>query len=154
MSNNEAMAAVAGMGAGLIIVLIAIAVFTIICMWKIFVKAGEPGWKCLIPVYGEYVFFKIAWEPMWFFITLGLTVLTNIITSVAAANGNGGATGFGLVVMIIVSIVSIVIGIITMIKLAKRFGKSTGFGIGLIFLEPIFMGILAFDNSDYDRSRA
>ena len=154
MSNNEAMAALAGMGAGLIIVLIAIAVFTIICMWKIFVKAGEPGWKCLIPVYGEYVFFKIAWEPMWFFITLGLTVLTNIITSVAAANGNGGATGFGLVLLIIVSIVSIVIGIITMIKLAKRFGKSTGFGIGLIFLEPIFMGILAFDNSDYDRSRA
>ena len=154
MSNNEAMAAVAGMGAGLIIVLIAIAVFTIICMWKIFVKAGEPGWKCLIPVYGEYVFFKIAWEPMWFFITLGLTVLSNIITGIGASNSNGGATGFGLVVMIIVSIVSIVIGIITMIKLAKRFGKSTGFGIGLIFLEPIFMGILAFDNSDYDRSRA
>ena len=154
MSNNEAMAAVAGMGAGLIIVLIAIAVFTIICMWKIFVKAGEPGWKCLIPVYGEYVFFKIAWEPMWFFITLGLTVLSNIITSVAAANGNGGATGFGLVLLIIVSIVSIVIGIITMIKLAKRFGKSGAFAVGLIFLNTIFLAILAFDSSDYDRNRA
>ena len=154
MSNNEAMAALAGMGIGLILVLIAIGVFTIICMWKIFVKAGEPGWKCLIPIYGQYVFYKIAWEPMWFFITLGLSVLTNIITGIGASNSNGGVTGFGLFLMIVVAIAAVIIGIVTMVKLAKRFGKSGGFAAGLIFLEPIFMAILAFDSSDYDRSRA
>ena len=91
----------------------------IIALWKIFQKAGEPGWAAVIPFYNAYILFKITWGNGWKFLLL------------------------------LIPIANIVIGIITMVKLAKAFGKSNGFAVGLVLLSSIFMLILAFGNSQY-----
>lgn len=91
----------------------------LVCMWKIFAKAGEPGWACIVPFYNLYVEFKITWGN-------GLFFLLMLIPGVNA-----------------------VIGIITMVKLAKVFGKGGGFAVGLIFLSIIFLPILAFGDAQY-----
>jgi hypothetical protein len=98
---------------------LAIAVLGIVAMWKIFEKAGEPGWAAIIPFYNLYVLFKITWGSGWKFLLL------------------------------LIPIANIVFMIITMVKLAKAFGKSGGFAVGLIFLSIIFYCILAFDQSQY-----
>lgn len=98
---------------------LAIAVLAIVAMWKIFEKAGEPGWAAIIPFYNLYVLFKITWGSGWKFL------------------------------LMLIPIANLVIAIITMVKLAKAFGKSGGFAVGLIFLSIIFYCILAFDDSMY-----
>ena len=98
---------------------VAVSILAIIAMWKIFVKAGEPGWAAIIPFYNLYVLFKITWGNGWKFLLL------------------------------LIPIANIVFYIITMVKLAKAFGKSGGFAVGLVFLSVIFYCILAFDQSQY-----
>ena len=98
---------------------LAITVLGIVAMWKVFEKAGEPGWAAIIPFYNLYVLFKITWGNGWKFLFL------------------------------LIPIANIVFAIITMVKLAKAFGKSGGFAVGLIFLSIIFYCILAFDQSEY-----
>lgn len=104
---------------GATILYLAILVLGIVAMWKIFEKAGEPGWAAIIPFYNLYVLFKITWGNGWKFLFL------------------------------LIPIANIVFLIITMVKLAKAFGKSGGFAVGLIFLSIIFYCILAFDQSQY-----
>jgi len=96
-----------------------IALITIVAMWRIFEKAGEPGWAALIPFYSAYVLFKISWGNGWLFL------------------------------LSLIPIVQIIILIITMFKLATSFRKNGGFAIGLILLNVIFYCILAFDQSTY-----
>ena len=112
-------AAAGGMGLFGTILYIALIVFSIIIMWKVFVKAGQPGWGCIIPIYNIYLMMKIAGRPGWWLI------------------------------LFFIPVVNIIIGIIVMIDIAKRFGKGAGFGIGLVFLNIIFFAILAFDSSEY-----
>ena len=104
---------------GMTILSLALAVLGIVAMWKIFEKAGEPGWAAIIPFYNIYVLFEITWGNGWKFLFL------------------------------LIPIANIVFAIITMVKLAKAFGKSGGFAVGLIFLSIIFYCILAFDKSEY-----
>lgn len=52
------------------IIYIAFVGFMIATMWKIFAKAGEPGWACLVPIYNTCVWLKIAGKPMWWFFLL------------------------------------------------------------------------------------
>ena len=100
-------------------IVLAIYVVGVVAMWKIFAKAGQPGWAAIVPLYNIYILFKITW-------------------------GKGI-----LFLLMLIPIVNIVIMIMTMMKLSKAFGKGTGFGIGLIFLGFIFMLILGFDKSQY-----
>lgn len=102
-----------------VVVILAIAVFAIVCMWKIFTKAGQPGWASLIPFYNNYVLFEIAW-------------------------GNGL-----LFLLMFVPIANFVIMIILWVKLSQSFGYSAAFAIGLLFLPIIFLPILAFGSSRY-----
>lgn len=104
------------LGAGVYIVSILVSIFSIVCMWKIFTKAHEEGWAAIVPFYNQYVLFKISWGNGWMF----------LLTLIPFAN--------------------FVIMIITYVKLAQAFGKGGGFACGLIFLNPIFMAILAFSN--------
>jgi len=104
---------------GMTFLSLALGVLAIVALWKIFVKAGEPGWAAIIPFYNLYVLFKITWGNGWKFLFL------------------------------LIPIANIVFLIITMVKLAKAFGKSGGFAVGLIFLSVIFYCILAFDQSQY-----
>lgn len=114
--SNELSAA---QSTGSSIVSFIIGVLVIVAWWKLFEKAGEAGWKALIPLYNTYTIVKIV-------------------------DGNGLKF-----LLLLIPIVNIVYGIMLDIKLAKAFGKSTGFAIGLIFLAPIFMLILGFGDAQY-----
>jgi hypothetical protein len=101
------------------IIYFGIIAFYIICMWKIFVKAGRPGWAALIPFYNIFIEIEIAGLPWWVF----------LLVFIPGANA---------VALILISI-----------NLANVFSKSTGFAVGLIFLGFVFIPILAFDDSKY-----
>lgn len=105
---------------------IVIGILQIIAMWKVFSKAGEAGWKSLIPIYNSVILFKISGLSPW----LLLTYLTAIIPFVGW-------------------LVILVINILQANGLAKSFGKSTGFTVGLVLLPSIFYLILGFGKSEY-----
>lgn len=110
-------------GAGVMIVymlfVLAISVFMVVAMWKMFTKAGKPGWGCLVPFYNNYCLFEIAFGNGWLF----------LLTFVPCVN-------FVFLIMLY-------------FKLAKAFGQGVGFGFGLLFLNPIFVAILGFGNAEY-----
>lgn len=95
------------------------AVFTMICMWKIFTKAGKKGWAVFIPVYNIIVMLEIAELPMWYLVLL-LVPFANIYAMFKIY-----------------------------IEIAHKFGKSTGFGVGMVFLSIIFVPMLAFGKAEY-----
>lgn len=105
------------------IIMLAVAVFSIVAMWKVFKKAGKEGWAALIPIYNLVVLFQIS--------------------------GIDPKKLFWFLLPFIGQIIVFVYLIMAYIKLAKAFGKSSGFAAGLIFLNVIFMGILAFDDIVY-----
>ena len=119
----DLMGVMAGFGAVSYVISLAIAIFSIVSMWKVFVKAGKPGWASLIPVYNTVVLFQIAgMNPL-----LILLFLIPIVNFIAIP----------------------VLMIMLYVKLAKAFGKSGGFAVGLLFLNVIFMAILAFSDAEY-----
>lgn len=108
-----------GMGVVGTLFSLALFAFAIIVQWKLFVKAGKPGWASLVPIYNILVLLEIVGKPWWYLLLLFIPV------------------------------VDIVILIMVMIDLAKVFGKDGGFAVGLIFLSIIFMAILAFGDAKY-----
>src|SRR5262245_20599244 len=100
---------------------LAIVVFVIVAMWKVYVKAGEPGWAAIIPIYNIIVLLRIAGKPWWW------------------------------ILLLLIPLVNIVIGILVHIDLAKNFGQTVLFGIGLMFLGIIFYPILAFGDARYNK---
>jgi hypothetical protein len=109
----------AKMSAGSTACSIIIAIFMIVCMAKIFMKADRPWWAAIIPFYNIYTLFKITFGNGWLFL------------------------------LEFIPIVNIIIDIILNIKLAKAFGKGAGFTVGLILLPIIFIPILAFGSASY-----
>lgn len=112
-------AAASGVSAVYAVLSLAISVLTLVAMWKLFVKAGRAGWKCLIPFYNTYCLYDIAWGNGWLFL------------------------------LMFVPCVNVVVGIMMLFKLAKAFGQGTGFGFGLLFLNTIFILILGFGSAEY-----
>jgi len=98
---------------------LALIILVIAGFWKACVKAGQPGWAVLIPIYNIYVFLKVAGKPGWWLL------------------------------LMLIPIVNIVLAIIATVALAERFGKGGGFAVGLIFLPFIFYPILGFGNAQY-----
>lgn len=117
-----------GMIFGIIFIpVLIVCIIAIIAMWKIFEKAGQAGWKSLIPIYNIVVMMQITGiNPLWILIAL-----------VPVAGG----------------ILYFLVTIVMMIRLAKGFGKSEGFAVGLILLSFIFELILAFGKDTWDSSR-
>lgn len=101
------------------VIWLGVMVTVFIAYWKVFVKAGRPGWAVLVPFYNAYVFLKIAGRPGWWLL------------------------------LFLIPLVNIVIGFIVTIDIAKSFGKGVGFAMGLIFLGPIFYAILGFGQAEY-----
>ncbi|HEY5437878.1 MAG TPA: DUF5684 domain-containing protein [Acidimicrobiales bacterium] len=106
-------------GSGFTIIFLVIIVFYIVGFWKLFTKAGQPGWGAIIPVYNIYLYCKIAGRPGWW------------------------------IFLFLIPIVNIIVGLILAMDVAKNFGKSSGFGIGLWILGFIFVPILAFGSAQY-----
>ena len=96
-----------------------IAVAVLVGMWKVFVKAGKPGWGAIVPLYNLYCLSDMSLGKGWMFLLL------------------------------IIPIVDIVVLIMMYVKLAKAFGKGVGFAVGLIFLPFIFMPILGYGDAKY-----
>lgn len=117
----------------------------IIANWRIFTKAGEAGWKSIIPIYGDYISYKIAWQPAYFW----LTFILGIVSSYLQGTLETGESLTVYMLVILIKIILVVISIMYSIKLARAFGRGTGFAIGLIFLQPIFMLILGFGDDRY-----
>jgi len=99
------------------------AILSIIGMWKMFTKAGRPGWASLIPIYNLWVFFEIAGKPGWWAI---------------------------LMVIPFVNIIGLVLYILAIIELSHRFGKSSAFALLLFFLPFIGYLILGFGSATYN----
>ena len=93
--------------------------FMIATMWRLFSKAGESGWKSLIPIYSAIVFQRILGRPGWW------------------------------VLLMMVPVVNLAIAIIECFDLARVFGKGAGYAIGLMLLGPLFFALLAFGPAKY-----
>ena len=132
---------------GIVLIVLVWWVLQIIACWRLFAKAGEPGWKSIIPVYNTYVLYKIAWQPRFFWITVLLPIASVIISAVFSESDmgimmSGMLTGF-------IGIAVVVLGIFFCIKLARAFGRGGAFVLGLWFLQPIFLLILGLGDSEY-----
>lgn len=141
---------------------LALTVFMIVCMWMIFEKLDIEGWKCLIPFYNSYVLFKRLYTVTAFIIGIVAAAVLFFSTIALATSAVAGIAGlfdvFGVfekitvagilipVILITASTITLlVLTVILYVKLSEKFGKSGAFAVGLIFLSPIFLGILAFD---------
>lgn len=102
-----------------LIVAFVIVAIGIITNWKIFTKAGKPGWASLIPFYSIYVLFQIIKCPLWW------------------------------IILYFIPIANIIVQLLVAINFAKAFGKGAGFGILLLWLFPIGYLILAFGQAKY-----
>ena len=98
---------------------LAFMILIIAACWKIFTKAGQPGWASIIPIYNVYIWCKIVGRPGWW------------------------------VILLLIPFVNFIVGIILSIDLAKSFGKGVGFGLGLALLGFIFWPILGFGSAQY-----
>lgn len=107
-----------------IIIYLAVVVVVIAGIWKAFEKAGQPGWAVLVPIYNIYVITQIAGKPAWW------------------------------IVLFLIPIANIVAAFVIMIEVARKFGKETGFGVGLVFLGFVFWPILGFGDAQYEGASA
>jgi hypothetical protein len=101
-----------------------VGILIIAAVWKVFSKAGQPGWAAIIPIYNLYILCKIAGRPGWW------------------------------VLLMFIPFVNFIIAIILCIDVAKAFGKGAGFGLGLAFLGIIFWPILGFGSATYQGAGA
>lgn len=165
LTTKEAAVAGGVIGAALstfLVVGIAVAVIGIIAGWKIFTKAGEKGWKILIPIYNLYLMYKIVGMNFWgwFCAEVVLSTLASLVGGMKATYDASGAltsmemSPMGWIFYIASAIVSLVAMIIFVRRLAHAFKKGTGFAVGLFFLPFIFMLILAFGSAKYDKKAA
>ena len=102
------------LGTTYLVLLLVITLLLIVSMWVVFERAGEAGWKSIIPIYNMYVLMVISGKPGWWFLLLFIPLIGAIIYLMA------------------------------MLSLAARFGRGAVFGIGLFFLPMIFFPLLAF----------
>lgn len=117
--NEAALAGIMAMLGTLFIIVMVVQVFIYVCLWKIFEKAGKPGWTALIPIYNIIIMLEIINKPMIWLLYL------------------------------IIPLVNIYFGIMMTVEFAKAFGKDTGFAIGMILLPIVFYPMLAFGDAQY-----
>ncbi len=106
-------------GPGMVLFGLALTVLMTVSFWKIFTKAGKPGWAILVPIYNLIVLLQICGRPAWWFI------------------------------LVFIPFVGVIFAIIITVDLAKAFGHGAGFAIGLLLAGIIFYPMLAFDSSQY-----
>lgn len=133
-SDAAALKAASGVLGGMVAVIgivgLIIWILTIVAQWKIFTKAGEKGWKSIIPIYNAVTLFKIIGISPWF-----------VLVYLAGA------------IPVVGSFIVLAFTIYVMYKLATAFGKDGGFTVGLVLLNTIFLMILAFGSAEYQLDR-
>ena len=111
---------------GAIVGLIELAIFIAIIagFWKVFVKAGRPGWAAIIPIYNVIVLLQIINKPLWW------------------------------IILFFIPVVNLIAAILVGLAVAKSFGKSDLFGVGLGLLGFIFYPVLGFSDAQYQGAPA
>lgn len=149
-------ASTASLGVGMLIfylIVLALCIVSIVALWKMYKKAGEHGWACLVPFYNNYVFYRMTWGNGWMFLLPTVLIFGYVFGLVfLMLSGFAGEAVLTIIMTILAigcGIASIVINIITLHKLSKSFGHGVGFTLGLLFLSVIFYIILGFGSSQY-----
>jgi hypothetical protein len=106
-----------------VILYLAVVVVVIAGGWKMFEKAGKPGWAFIVPIYSAIVLLEIVGKPIWW------------------------------IVLLLIPVANIIVLIIVMNELAKSFGKGTGFTVGLVLLAAVFIPILGFGDAKYQGAK-
>ena len=91
----------------------------IIANWRIFTKAGEDGWKSIIPIYGDYISYKIAWQPAYFWLTLVLGIVSSCLQGTLETNDS-------LMISMIIVLIKIILAIISIMYLASAMTDIMG----------------------------
>jgi hypothetical protein len=146
-----------GMATALSVLSIIFVIMLIIAHWKMFTKAGEPGWKSIIPIYSSYVLFKLVWTAKDFAILCGSIVLGYVFALVGGnavvQSGELVATDGGNPILGILAFAALIVALVWAVRLALKtaaaYGKGTGFGIGLVLFPTIFTLILGFGSAEY-----
>ena len=141
-----------------VIISLALTVLAIIAYWRIFVKAGESGWKAIIPFYNIYTALKLFWKTSIFWIGIVLSVVMSIgygmavygaaALAVYGGVGNTAVMVIGFILAFGCGIATFILEIIFLNRVSKAFGHGAGFTVGLVFLNFIFILILAFGKSE------
>jgi uncharacterized membrane protein YoaK (UPF0700 family) len=118
-SSAAGNAAAQGVAMVALVLYAAVLLLLVAGMWKVFTKAGEPGWAAIVPIYNFIVLLKIAGKPAWW------------------------------ILLMLIPVVNFVVLIIMDIAIARNFGKGGGFAAGLILLAPVFFPILGFGSAKY-----
>lgn len=107
------------MGAIISLLYLVMIVAAVAGMWKVFEKAGQPGWAAIVPIYNMVVLLQIVNKPIWW------------------------------IVLLLLPLINIVILIMVSIALAEKFGKGGGFAVGMVFLPFVFYPMLGFGDERF-----
>ena len=165
LHSIEEGALIYGIIGGLITVLVVFALIyctlMIVAEWKIFEKAGEKGWKSLIPIYNQYIMFKIVGMKNWFWISICVSVLVSVIVSAMGFNTDditkndfNGTNLFASLIYFAMVIFTFVITVMNYYRIAKVFGHGCGYTVGLVFITSIMLLVLGFGSDKYDKKIA
>jgi len=113
LAQNEEAGAIGGL------IYLALVILYVAGLWKVFTKAGQPGWAAIVPIYNVIVMLQIVGRPVWW------------------------------ILLMLIPVVNLVIAILVIVELAAVFGKGAGFAIGILFLGFIFVPILGFGSATY-----
>ncbi len=129
------------LGAGITYALLC-AIWYVLCViggWKVFTKAGEAGWKSIIPFYNTYIYFKISWKPVMFWVMVILMIAGTYFSRSEDSSMVGHLCAFG----------SAILTVIQNVKLSKAFGHGIFYALGLLIFNPVFVVLLGFGGSRY-----
>ena len=122
-------------------------IIQIISYRKIFTKAGQQGWKCLVPILSQYTAFKLAWKPSMF-VAAVITVFADA-AFITLASLFAELTFVLMWLIMLASAAALIMYAAFTHKLSRAFRHGVGFTLGLLLLQPVFLLILAFGSSEY-----
>jgi len=97
-----------------------LSIIALVGLWKMFTKAGKPGWAAIIPVYNVIVMIEMADRPLWW------------------------------IILFFIPVANLVVSIVVMFDISRKFGRGIGTALGLVFLNFIFFPILGFGSAQYN----
>lgn len=128
----------------IIIIYLVIAILKLIGTWKMLTKAGESGWKSLIPFYNQWTLCKVAGiSPYWVLEIIVVSMINSVL------NGILGSNVISVILSLIVYANTIYFLVILSISLAKSFGKDTGFGVATVFFSFITYPMMGMGSATY-----
>lgn len=128
----------------IIIIYLVIAILKLIGTWKMLTKAGESGWKSLIPFYNQWTLCKVAGiSPYWVLEIIVVSMINTVL------NGILGSNVISVILSLIVYANTIYFLVILSISLAKSFGKDTGFGVATVFFSFITYPMMGMGSATY-----